>query len=322
MDDWKKGLIYLGGSEEREAQIIKQLSDVVAKQVREIAQLTGEKVRRPQHAKTLAGTANAEFSVSEQLSEDLRIGFLAPGATFPALLRFSNAGALIVSDRENDLRGLAVKVFVREGASHDFLATNAELHHAKDAFEAMWTSYYLYKPGVAGKVLGIVKLFYKLGLSSGMRIVKTLSGQIKRSIVSLATETFWSRSPYRFGSIVARFRIRAELPPEQIESDTESLGKELSVRSKQGDIRYVLEIQRYQDEAKTPLEDSTVAWNSSFEQLGHFVIRKNSELLDFGSIEKAEFNPWNISCDDFEPLGNMNRARRMVYRTSQRARAN
>lgn len=322
MSDWRDGVRYLGGSESAERRIINDLSDLVRKQVREIEERTHQERKRPQHAKTLATTTKARFVVSDDLAEDLRVGFLVPHVSYPATLRFSNAGALVVGDRENDLRGFAAKVYVTSEVVHDFLCTNAEIHHAKNAYEAMWASYCLYRPGVIAKLSGILALMGKVGMRSGIRIVRTLSEQIKRPIVSLATETFWSRSPYRFGAVVGRYRIRAVVPPETLAQTCDSLGEDLSARSAQGPIEYALELQRYADETMTPLEDSTRAWTTPFEVLGTFVIDPGTPLLDCEEVENVAFSPWNVASLEFEPLGNMNRARRMVYQASQRARAN
>lgn len=322
MDDWRKGIVFIGGSEASEGKIIEELGTLVSRQVREIQGHTGEAPRRPQHAKTLATTSNARFVVCSDLSEDLRVGFLVPDASYPATLRFSNAGALIVNDREADLRGLAAKIRVDKHVEHDFLGTNAEIHHAKNAFEAMWASYYLYKSGLVAKVLGIGRLMLKVGFQSGQRIIKTLNYQVNRPVISLATETFWSRSPYRFGQVVGRFRIGAVQAPEPLGAETDSLGVDLAKRCEGRAVEYILELQRYHDEATTPLEDSTLAWSTPFERIGTFRIEKGTSLQNFTDVEPLQFSPWNISSEEFEPLGNMNRARKLVYQASQRARAN
>lgn len=321
MTDWRDGIVYLGGSEAAEARIIDDLSNLVRTQVREIELHTGQKRKRPQHAKTLATTTQARFLVASDLADDMRVGFLVPGASYPTTLRFSNAGALVVGDRESDLRGFAAKVHVTDAVVHDFLCTNAEIHHAKNAYEAMWASYCLYRPGLASKLSGIGALVARVGLKSALRIIRTLSGQIKRPVVSLATETFWSRSPYRFGAVVGRYRIRSVLPPQVLAPPHDSLGEELSARSGNDAIEYALELQRYVDEATTPLEDSTIAWTTPFEMIGRFVIDRGTRLLDLDGVETVSFSPWNVGGAEFEPIGNMNRARRMVYKASQHARA-
>jgi len=255
------------------------------------------------------------------IAPDLQVGFLVPGATYPAWLRFSNAGALVVSDRENDLRGLAAKVVVSEGVSQDFLGTNAEVHHAKDAVEALWTSYLLYQPGPWAKLTGIARLMLKFGWGSGRRIVRTLSAQIRRPVLTLASETFWSRSPLRIGEVVGRYRLRAEMRPEILGTGQSSLGADLASWVSWADVHYSVELQRYQDEALTPLEDSTVPWSTPFELLGRLTIPQGANVLDLKSVETMSFSPWNTAGADFEPLGNLNRARKPVYFASQRARS-
>jgi catalase len=57
---------------------------------------------------------------------------------YPAIVRFSNtSGKIIKSDDEPDLRGIAIEVKVSDDKHHDFLMTNAEEHHARDAEKAM-----------------------------------------------------------------------------------------------------------------------------------------------------------------------------------------
>jgi len=321
MGDWKDGIAYLGGSEAAEAKILQNLGDLVGRQVAQIRAATDGVPRRPQHAKTLAATDRARFTVAADLADDLRRGFLVPGAVYRATLRFSNAGALVTDDRNPDLRGLAARVHVDDPTVHDFLGTNAERHHARNAYEALWASYCLYRPGAGAKAAGILRLMTKVGLPGALRIVGTLAAQLKRPVVSLATDTFWSRSPYRFGLVVGRFRLRALGPAEALAPSFDDLGDELALRLAAGPVDYALELQRYQDEARTPLEDSTVAWPTGFEPLGIFRLDQGTSLADRSSVEPLGFSPWNVAGPDFEPLGNMNRARKLVYRASQKARS-
>jgi hypothetical protein len=319
--DWMSGVRYIGGSQLQEDKAIQDLAGLVYKQVSEISHLTGQPKRRPQHAKPLAATKQARFLVSSGIAEDLRVGFLRPGSDYPCTIRFSNAGALIAADDEKDLRGMAVKVMVSEQVCHDLLMTNAEVHHAKTAIEAMWTSYLLYSPGLANKVRGILALIRKFGFTATKRIISTLSSQIGRPVASLATESFWSRSPYRIGSEAVRFVMRPMANAEGSATAAWDLAEELRNRLQSGAVRYRFEVQRYIDEQRTPLEDSTQPWLSPFEEVGYLVIDRDAELQDVATSDALTFNPWSVSSNDFEPLGNMNRARRHVYPSSVRARS-
>jgi hypothetical protein len=187
--------------------------------------------------------------------------------------------------------------------------TNAELHHAKTAIEAMGSSYCLYRFGALNKLTGILKLIAKFGPVTALRIVTTLSSQVKRPIESLATETYWSRAPYRFGSIVGKFRLCPDQNSTHIEVNCSDLSEELSQRARRGPITFGFEIQRYKDEVSTP-----------FERVGTLEISQVAALPAFESVEALVFNPWTVSSDDFEPLGNLNRARKHVYAASVSAR--
>jgi hypothetical protein len=181
-------------------------------------------------------------------------------------------------------------------------------------------SYSLYKPGALKKLLGILKLAYKFGPTTAFRIVGTLSSQVKRPVESLATESYWSRSPYRFGSVVAKFRLAPDQKPAQVKVNCSDLTEELCQRAIRGAITFGFEIQRYADETRTPLEDSTQGWSTPFERIGTLVIDQGANLREFESVEALVFNPWTVSSEDFEPLGNMNRARKHVYAASASAR--
>ncbi|MBK7873373.1 MAG: catalase [Saprospiraceae bacterium] len=139
--NWQQDIHYLGGSAEKEEALIRKF----AKDIREAVHASTQKRKappiRPQHAKQLVGIKRVEFRVSLDISADLQYGFLQPGLVFPAHVRFSNAaGEIRLSDAEGDLRGAAIRVLPDTGPAHDWLMTNAEQHHAKDAIGAMATS--------------------------------------------------------------------------------------------------------------------------------------------------------------------------------------
>jgi catalase len=81
---------------------------------------------------------NAIFKIWPDISQYLLVGFFDRNMEYPAIVGFSNAsGKIIKSDDEPDLRGIAIEVKVRDDKHYDFLMTNAEEHHARDAEQAM-----------------------------------------------------------------------------------------------------------------------------------------------------------------------------------------
>jgi hypothetical protein len=90
-----------------------------------------------------------------------------------------------------------------------------------------------------------------------------------------------------------------------------------------GPIRFELSIQRYVDDKKTPIEDTSIAWElASTPNVP--VATLTIPQQDITSPEAREkvlvinamsFTPWNTT-DDFRPLGNLNRSRKMAYHAS------
>lgn len=325
---------FLGGSEEKE----KELIDQMAREVREVVEslsteINGVRVRRrAQHAKILAGIKNAEFRISSGIPNDLRAGFLKPGAVYPAIVRFSNAGGFIrTDDSEEDLRGVAIKINPPEGRDHDFLMTNAEEHHAKDAFEAMSTSVAFSTEGALRQMLdadnkaiqaldGFIELAKRVGPIDAGRIVLTLKRQMKIPVESLATETYWSRAPLRIGEVVVKYLLSPVIQKDKSKQPEKNLGEELKRRLEQGEVRFDFQVQRYVKEDDTPLEDAREAWKSQPETIAELVIPRQTLVDDREFFERLEFNPWHLNTDTFEPVGSMNRARKRVYPSGVDAR--
>lgn len=101
---------FLGGSKEKENELIAEMAQEVRHIVESLKEPENNGVRRrAQHAKMLAGIKNAEFRVSPNIPEDLRVGFLQPNAICPAIIRFSNAIGFIRDD-DSENRANALKL--------------------------------------------------------------------------------------------------------------------------------------------------------------------------------------------------------------------
>jgi hypothetical protein len=86
---------------------------------------------RALHRRALHVTAHARLEVWPDIPPPIALGPLTPGASWPAIVRFSSGYPLSRSDMVPDQRGLAVRV--ADGARRlDLLATTGEAHHARD----------------------------------------------------------------------------------------------------------------------------------------------------------------------------------------------
>ena len=326
------------GTREKEERFFDRIAEEIKKVVRHFAEDNGRPMRA-NHAKLLASVVNAELHVSPEIPSDLAVGFLKePRKVYRAHVRFSNASSESKEDDSKpDLRGVAIRVLT-EGGDHDFLMTNAEVHHARDAREAMAAIMAAMKkdtvedliPGVgpvgekiAALTGALPHLVSNVGLDAARRIASTLKGQMAREVRSLATETYWSRAPIAIGnvpdpeqSVAVKYRLAPADGGLSQAGNAHDLGQELKTRINQGEVRFLLQVQRYIDPQTTPIEDATVRWPSPFETIAELVIPKDAGCMDDPSIDGLAFSPWNVDPTCFQPLGSMNRSRRKVYEAS------
>ena len=327
-----------GGDPKKEEIFFAKISEEIIEVVRHFEK-DNKRPLRGNHAKILAGITDARFIVSPHIPADLSAGFLQPGKEYTAIVRFSNASSEFTNDDSKpDLRGAAIRVITSEHGEHDFLMTNAEQHHARDAREAMVTIIASTKkdfvadiiPGQSAledKIAGLVGAFpylvAHLGLETAKRIAGTLKSQMEREVVSLAMEHFWSRAPIAIGknpedadqSVAVKYKL--EPVATEPSGNTQSLGSELQERISRDEVKFLFRVQRFVDAETTPIEDATVVWSnaSPLETIAELIIPRNATIND-SSVDALAFNPWRIDQIHFRPLGSMNRARKRVYEAS------
>jgi len=340
--DWKEEYLNSEGKREngsREAEEIffKNIAEQIREVVRHFESDNQGTKRRGNHAKILAGFTRAQFKILPLTvdTNDLGVGFIQPGRTYETIIRFSNAsGESNNDDSKPDLRGVALRINTDEGPQ-DFLMTNAEPHHARDAREAMIgiragvmkdiisdviPDFFPGEEALSGTLGALPYMVGHMGLA-GFRMASTLKKQMKLKVESLATETFWSRAPIAIGittlpdqARALKFRLRPVVYKKaqtQIASP-KSLEEELMQRLQLDDIRYLFEVQFYQDEITTPIEDSSVSWPTPFHPVAELIIPKGS-VNQKEEVDALNFSPWNVDASHFRPLGNMNRSRKKVY---------
>jgi hypothetical protein len=318
---------YAGGSEEAERLEFNSLAiDIMRAQLKARRAAGVASVDRAFHAKAVLAVGDAQLRFLDTLPANLTTGFAAPGASYRAIVRVSNAANHAAPDYSPDLRGIALRIEVSPSEHHDLLATNYPVSHARNGRQfvrfAVATA-----GGRLSRVFGIAGLIFSEGPSETLRMIRNVSDARRRVVRSLALETYWSRGAMRWGNEAVRFLIRpaqgtpwGAAPPLK---DPEYLSKDAALRLTEGDIVFELCVQRFVDETLTPIEDTAVPWREEDappEAVATITIPKS----DVGcaaartlsrSIEGLSFNPWNTT-DEFRPLGNLNRARKVAYDAS------
>jgi hypothetical protein len=330
---WKETMV--GGTPQAERAEFEQLAqDIMRLQLKNAKTASAHgvphAVDRAFHAKSTLATNRAELRFLD-LPADLSHGFAQPGRAYPTIVRFSNASGIGQSDAAQDLRGVALRVQMSPEESHDLLMTNFPVSYARNArqFVAFAAAMSGDRPAQLRGVLRLIRMF---GVEETVRMLKNVSEGRRRTVCSVATETYWSRGAMRWGPTLAvRYLLRpapdtapAPRPPKD---DPNYLSTEAARRLAEGDIRFELCVQRYIDEDSTPIEDTAVAWSeriSPVEPVAVLTLPRGDlstvdALAQAQLIDAMAFNPWNTT-DEFRPLGNLNRARKAVYDASSAQR--
>jgi hypothetical protein len=318
----------VGGSPEREAAEIERFAQQIHDIQRRNRKPPTERVRRAFHAKLLAGIADAQLEIAKDVPPDLACPLLQPGAAHPAIVRLSSASGMVRPDGEGDLRGIAVRVTLEDDGIQDLLLTNAPASHARDARQFMVTG--LATSG--GRRLGAIPiLVWRLGPFEALRILKALRHATSGPPRPISSQTFWSRGPFAIGTQAIKLVIRSKEPSGQIVGPTpmdhDVLRSEFIRHLARTDVRYRLQVQRYVDERRTPIEDGTVEWTEAVSPpltvgelvLPHQDLAGPDAAQREREIDALAFTPWN-DAGGLRPIGGLNRARRLVYRSSARAR--
>lgn len=312
---------FLGGSEDAEQAFLKQAMDDINLVQRRNKKAGGAKTEaRAFHAKIHAGINNAEFVVMDNIPYELQGGILVPGRRYPTDVRLSSASGLIQPDTKGDLRGLAARVNTDLGPQ-DFLGTNAEQSHARNARQFVEFA----KAASGSKALMFPRLIWNLGFSETLRMMRTVIGQVKRPIGSLATESYFSRSAYAFGDLAVKFKFTPNSSANlQTAPSDNFLRDNLVGLLRLAPVVYDFQVQYFLNEQETPIEDGYVLWTSLPFTIAQLVLPQQdllsaSAMAAFSQVENIEFNPWRTT-KTIRPLGSLNRARRSVYPASVRLR--
>jgi hypothetical protein len=263
------------------------------------------------------GTAcvDAEFIVAPDLRPEYRVGLFAAPRTYAATIRFANAAS--DSDREKDIRGMAVRVSGAEQANltpgatvHDFVLNSHPVMMAADTRGFLE----LLQANEAG---GFRRTMYFLTHPKALRIA--LAG---RSNPTCHLDIpYWSTTPYLFGPgravkyiVVPTSTRRSSLPSSLTDS---YLKDAMRARLSEGEATFDFMVQFQTDAGRMPIEDASVEWKlQDSPSVPVARIRIPAQSIDdpmrAARCEQTAFNPWHCFAEH-RPLGSMNRARRGIY---------
>ncbi|WP_239692522.1 catalase family protein [Microbulbifer mangrovi] len=287
----------------------------------------GDHYRRDAHAKA-TGCLRAEFEVNGDIPAQFRHSvFAKPGQTYNAWIRFSNGDMLVQPDGKGDARGMAVKVMGAEGAvvapelgggNQDFIMTNTPAFFNRNIFDYAENMQHLAKLDRRGWFVSLWPP--RLHIREMLRAYQTVSSKIDNPL----GEQYFSMLPYRLGESTVKFSSRpcagARYTADADKSADDFLTRQMATTLESGSACFEFMIQpRATGEAaaEMPLDDATVIWEeatSPFIPIARIHIPPQTFTGEAQQqfCENLSMNPWR-AVGEWEPLGSLNRARRLVY---------
>jgi hypothetical protein len=305
--------------------------EIMARQ-KAVAADTREPLRRGFHAKLHAGLM-AQFQVLADLPEHARYGVLSTPQVFPAVVRFSNGEPAAHRDKHKEPRGIAIKLIGVGGRkllpeqanaiTQDFLATSHSVTSAVRNVGQFMD--FIRASGSHFPPVMFVRLVRAVGKDEAWRIAKALYRTVLRSKVrSMATEQFSSTAPIKLGPYAVKFTVRPAAGTEPAKRrwllTRNFLRDELADRLRNSDLVLDFLVQFYADDVRTPIEDTSIAWDTPLVKVAQLRIPRcdldnpHTHALS-EAVNRLSFSPWHAT-DDHRPLGNVMRARRVVYEAS------
>jgi hypothetical protein len=294
-----------------EAEAIQVILAAIEKQVREAA-IKSPPARRDAHAKA-DGCVKAEFRVLDNLPPALRVGVFAVPRTFEAWIRFSNGSGTPQSDYIPDGRGMAIKLMgVTDSPSttQDFLMINNPAFFVPNAVDY-----------VVLQTAGPLKFFFPSFNPFQFRfhelgVALRLALQWVRNPFNIR---YWSMAPYRCGDQACKYSARPSgtLSAFTAAGSPNFLRNNMASQLAKAGVTFDFMVQLRTDPATMPIEDPTITWSEAaapFATVAHITIPTQSfESPEQDAFcENLSFTPWHC-VDALQPLGGINRVRRIVY---------
>ncbi len=267
------------------------------------------------------GVVRAEFEVLPDVPSRFRKGFFAQARRYPAWIRFSGPGPLSPPDvADAGIVSIGIKVMGVPGVkliddekwTQDFPGISAPTFTTPNATENIKLQREIYKR---------TPVFYFLKPFDSHLLDMMMQGLYARMNTSPLEVRYWSCVPYLCGEGMAvKYSIRPTSnyrtripwkPPDNW------LRKSMAMMLDQSDVELDFLVQAQTDPRRMPVEDASIEWPerlSPFQRVAKIILPRqrfdSPEQLAFA--RDLSYNPWHTT-EDQRPLGNQNRARKLIY---------
>jgi hypothetical protein len=284
---------------------------------------------RALHRKQLSA-AKGTIEVLPNLPEFARHGLFASPGKFEALVRLSNGGMDRAADTVPDIRGFALRVLGVLGdsalgngpaKSQDFTLINQEQFAFPKSAE--FVDFVVAAASGGGSLLKY--LLKRYGFLGGAARMLKLIKSMGKPFGGFATEQLFSAVPMACGPYAVRVRLVPTAangtPTPGAKADW---GADFTSRLSKQSLQWELQLQPFVSEETTPIEDASVNWVSPYITVARLTLPQQDATSAAGKalaqqVEESVFDPWQALAAH-RPLGDVQRARKVVYFGSQKGR--
>jgi hypothetical protein len=283
---------------------------------------------RALHRKQLAA-AHGTLEVLNGLPEFASHGLFAVAHDYEVWVRLSNGGLDRAADKVPDIRGFALRVFGVRGnsalggpaTSQDFTLINQEAF----AFAGSTEFIDFVMAAAEGNAALFKYIFQRYGVLGAPRQIGRMLKVVGRPFSGFATETLFSTLPMANGPFAVRVRL---VPSETNGSPAPDArgdwAADFARRLRERPLHWDLQLQYFASEATTPIEDASVNWNTPYTTVARLMLPRQDLASEeaqalAGKVEGGTIDPWQALAEH-RPLGDVQRARKVVYFASQQGR--
>ncbi|MBC7602102.1 MAG: catalase, partial [Ramlibacter sp.] len=257
-------------------------------------------------------------------------GLFATPHVFEAWTRLSNGGMDRARDSVPDVRGFSFRVLGVRGASalgngpaksQDFTLINHEAFSFSGSTE--FVDFVVAASKGGGAILKHV--FKRYGLLGGPKMLGKLLASAKKPFSGFATEQLFSAVPIACGPYAVRVRlVPAVSNGKPAHGASADWSADFCKRLAEGPLHWDLQLQYFASESVTPIEDASVNWPTPYTTVARLMLPKQDTSAPPGwalaqEIEGTVLDPWQALAAH-RPLGDVQRARKVVYFASQKGR--
>jgi hypothetical protein len=185
--------------------------------------------------------------------------------------------------------------------------------------------------GIAQLGMGVLRGDMSLGEAVGLA---KAGKAVQSNNTSVAAHTYWSRTPFQLGDHAVKFRL-VPVDPHSMQplvQGDQQLSEDMKLRLQSEPVKYLLQVQGYIDEKRTPMNDARATWDSEFVTVGELTLPQlpageaeaNARLSTAESeIDKVGYsigNRWTKDDSSLKGLGDINSIREEAYKASAEGR--